>query len=82
MSFIMNNWIIIFICWIVFSVVILIGDKIGEIYIKHDWVLILLTMPVSIPVLIVALPIAFIIKIFNKIKFKKTKIFLDKNKKM
>ena len=32
MSFIMNNWIIIFICWIVFSVVILIGDKIGEIY--------------------------------------------------
>lgn len=78
----MNNWIIVFICWVVFSVVILIGDKIGEIYIKNDWVLILLTMPVSIPILIIALPIAFIIKIFNKIKFKKIKIFLDKKKKM
>lgn len=78
----MNNWIIVFICWVVFSVVILIGDKIGEIYIKNDWVLILLTMPVSIPILIVALPIAFIIKIFRKIKFKNVKIFLDKKKKM
>lgn len=66
----MNNWIIVFICWGVFSVVILIGDKIGEIYIKNDWVLILLTMPVSIPILIIALPIAFIIKIFRKIKIK------------
>ena len=78
----MNNWIIVFICWVVFSVVILIGDKIGEIYIINDWVLILLTMPVSIPILIVALPMAFIIKIFRKIKFKNVKIFLDKKKKM
>ena len=78
----MNNWIIVFICWGIFSVVILIGDKIGEIYIKNDWVLILLTMPVSIPILIIALPIAFIIKIFSKIKFKNTIIFLDKKKKM
>lgn len=66
----MNNWIIVFICWVVFSVVILIGDKIGEIYIKNDWVFILLTIPISIPILIVALPIAFIIKIFRKIKIK------------
>ena len=78
----MNNWIIVFICWAVFSVVILIGDKIGEIYIKNDWVLILLTMPVSIPILIVALPMLFIIKIFRKIKFKNVKIFLDKKKKL
>lgn len=66
----MNNWIIVLICWIVFSIIILIGDKIKEIYIKHDLILILLTIPVSIPILIVALPIAFIVKIFKKIKIK------------
>lgn len=79
---IVNNWIVVLFCWIIFSGVIYLGNELGTIYIDNDWWFVVLTFPISIPILIIGIPVAFIIKIFSKIKFKNTIIFLDKKKKM
>ena len=76
-----ENWLIVLLCWIVFSIIIIFGDKIGKIYIDADWFYILLTFPVTLPAIIIIIPFAFIIKIFRKIKNKNKKT-LDKKKKM
>lgn len=76
-----ENWLIVLFCWIVFSIIIIVGDEIGKIYIDADWFYILLTFPLTFPAIIIIIPFAFIIKIFRKIKNKNKKV-LDKKKKM
>lgn len=78
---IINNWIVVLFCWIVFSLIIIIGSEVREISITHDWFLFGLTFPISAPILIIGISIAFIIKIFRKIK-NKIKKTLDKKKKI
>lgn len=78
---IINNWIVVLFCWIVFSLIIIIGSEVREISITHDWFLFGLTFPISTPILIIGISIAFIIKIFRKIK-NKIKKTLDKKKKI
>ena len=70
----MNNCIIILICWVVFSVILVVCDKFGEISFEHDLVFAILTAPISIPLLLVLIPVAFIVKFFNKFK---NKIHID-----
>ena len=73
--------IIILLCWIVFSIVILIGDKTHTILIDPDWLFIVLTAPVTIPAIILIFPVVLIIRITRKVKYTRSqKVFL-KNKK-
>ena len=74
----MNNWIIVFICWVVFSVVIYLVSKLGEIYIDSDWWFVVLTFPITALIALIVLPIALIVKGYQKIKTKKFKKFLKK----
>jgi len=73
--------IIILICWFVFSLVIMIGDKTHTIEVNSDWLFIVLTAPITVPAIILIFPVAVTMRIVNKIKQRKVQKLLHKNKK-
>lgn len=77
----MNVVLVVFICWVVFSAILLICDALHKIYVDSDLLFIFLTAPVSVPVLILAFPTAVIIKYGRKIPFERIKLLFRKKKK-
>ena len=73
--------IIILICWFVFSLVVMIGDKTHTIIVDPDWLFIILTAPITVPAIILIFPVAVTMRIVNKIKRKRIQKLLHKNKK-
>lgn len=73
--------IIILICWFVFSLVIMLGDKTHTIIVDPDWLFIILTAPITVPAIILIFPVAVTMRIVNKIKRRRIQKLLHKNKK-
>lgn len=77
----MNVVLVVLICWVVFSAILLICDALHKIYVDSDLLFIFLTAPLTVPVLIIAIPIAIIIKYARKLHFERIKLLLRKKKK-
>lgn len=70
-----------FSCWVVFSAILLLCDAIHQVHFDSDLLFIFLTAPLTVPVLIIAIPIAIIIKYARKLHFERIKLLLRKKKK-
>ena len=77
----MNVVLVVLICWVVFSVILLICDALHKIYVDSDLLFIFLTAPVSVPVLILAFPVAIIVKYTRKLHLERIKLLFRKKKK-
>ena len=74
----MNIVLVVLICWVVFSAILLLCDAIHQIYFDSDILFIFLTAPVTIPALILALPVTIIVRYVRKLHFERIKLLLRK----
>lgn len=77
----MNIILVVLICWVVFSAILLFCDAIHQIYFDSDLLFIFLTAPVTVPALILALPVTIIVRYVRKLHFERIKLLLRKKKK-
>lgn len=76
----MNVVLVVLICWVVFSAILLFCDAIHQIYFNSTLLFIFLTAPLTVPVLILAFPIAIIIRYARKLHFERIKLLFRKKK--
>lgn len=76
----MNIVLVVFICWVVFSAILLLCDAIHQIYFDSDLLFIFLTAPLTVPALILAIPTAIIVRYVRKLPFERIKLLFRKKK--
>ena len=69
-----------FSCWVVFSAILVFCDAIHQIYFESDLLFVFLTAPVTIPALLLAVPIVLVIRYIKKLPFDKLKVIFKKKK--
>ena len=75
----MSYTLVVLICWAVFAAVILVLDYACEISFNSDWVYILLTAPITVPLLAVCMPAMIIYKYVRRINFARIVAFIEIN---
>ena len=62
----MNHLIVALVCWVVFAAALMLSHYADAIEFNSDWVYILFTAPISVPIIIVGIPVCLAIRITRK----------------